>query len=54
MYIDVKPYGKQPQIQCNNVKNLKASYFSTDIFTDEASNPDINFYNKKLQKLSKF
>ena len=30
---------------------LKASRL-TDIFKDKASNPDINFHNKKLQELS--
>ena len=36
---------------CNNFEHLKTNIFSTDIFTDEASDPDRNFYNKKLQEL---
>ena len=37
--------------QCNNFENLKANFFSTDTFTDEANNLDINFYNEKLEEL---
>ena len=37
--------------QCNNFEDLKANLFLTNIFTDEANDPDINFYNKKLQEL---
>ena len=37
--------------QCNNFENLKANLFSTDIFTDDVGDPDINFYNEKLQEL---
>ena len=36
------------ETQCNNFENLQANLFSTDIFTDKSSDPDINFYNKKL------
>ena len=32
-------------------ENVKANLFSTYIFADEASDPNINFYNKKLQDL---
>ena len=38
------------ETQRNNFENLKANV-STDIFTDEASDSDINFCNKKLQEL---
>ena len=38
------------ETQRNNLENLKANV-STDIFTDEASDSDINFYNKRLQEL---
>ena len=37
--------------QCNNFENLKENHFQTDIFTDETSDPDTNFYNKNLQVL---
>ena len=52
MYIDVKQCDK-PSLRfcrkpCNNFENLKENLFSTDIFTDKAS--DINFYNEKLQE----
>ena len=36
------------ETQCNNFENLQPNLFSTDIFTDKPSDPDINFYNKKL------
>lgn len=38
------------ETQRNNFENLKANV-SADIFTDEASDSDINFCNKKLQEL---
>ena len=38
------------ETQLNNFENLKAN-LSTDIFTDEASDSDINFYNKKPHEL---
>ena len=45
MYIDLKQYAT------HNLRfSLKSK--STDIFKDKASNPDINFHNKKLQELS--
>ena len=33
------------ETQCNNLENLRPNLFSTDIFTDKASDP-----NKKLQR----
>ena len=30
------------ETQCNNFENLKANVFSTDTFTDNASDPDIH------------
>ena len=39
------------ETQCNKFENLKANLFWTDILTDKASDPDTNFYNKKLQEL---
>ena len=38
------------ETQCNNFENLKANVFSTDIFADNASDPDINvvFFTRKI------
>ena len=46
------------ETQCNNFENVKANVFSTDIFADNASDPDIhgffcykkNFYEKMALK----
>ena len=41
------------ETQCNNFENVKANVFSTDIFADNASDPDINvvfFYKKNFYK----
>ena len=39
------------ETQCNKFENLKANLFLADMFTDEATDPGINFYNEKLQEL---
>ena len=39
------------ETQCGNFENLKANLFWSDLYTDEASDPDLNFYNEKLQEL---
>ena len=44
------------ETQCNNFENVKANVFSTDIFADNASDPDIHgffggfFYKKNFYK----
>ena len=38
------------ETQCNIFENLKANLFSADVFIDDSSDPDINFYNEKLQE----
>ena len=40
------------EIQCSNFENTKANLFLPDVYTDEASDPDLNFYNEKLQELN--
>ena len=37
------------ETQCNNFENLKANLYSTDIFTDEASDPDIKLLQRKTR-----
>lgn len=46
-----KPSLGSVENQCNDLENLKVNLFSTDIFTDKVSDPDINFDNEKLQDL---
>ena len=38
------------ETQCNNLENLRANLFSTDIFTDKASDPNINLFTTKNSK----
>ena len=33
--------------QCNNFKSLKANLFSTDIFIDKASDPELKTFTAK-------
>ena len=39
------------ETQLNNLENLRANLFSTDIFTDKACDPNINLFTTKNYEL---